>query len=111
MQDAGEIRYGRASGPDRSTRSDDADPSVLHRPLTMAVRRALIHLNDAASRADLLFLERWEIRPMPGLAAALRVSQLRRANPALVAEIRAELNRARAAEVVPVRIVARAGSG
>jgi hypothetical protein len=43
--------------------------------------------------ADLLFLEQWELRPSPGAAAALRVIQLRRANPDLAAEIRAELGR------------------
>jgi hypothetical protein len=45
--------------------------------------------------ADLLFLERWEIAPIPGSAAALRVSQIRRANPDLVAAVRAELAAAR----------------
>jgi len=60
-------------------------------PLTRAVRRALSAVQDAASTADLLFLERWEINPEPGSAAALRVGQLRRANPALAAEIRAEV--------------------
>ncbi len=61
------------------------------RPLTHAVERALSTVRDAASTADLLFLERWEISPLPGAAAALRVGQLRRANPTLAAEIRAEL--------------------
>ncbi len=61
-------------------------------PLTNAVERAMSTLRDAASASDLLFLERWEISPVPGAAAALRVGQLRRANPTLAAEIRAELN-------------------
>jgi hypothetical protein len=61
------------------------------RPLTLAVQRALTTVRDPASTADLLFLERWEISPLPGVAAALRVGQLRRANPGLAAEIRAEL--------------------
>jgi hypothetical protein len=39
-----------------------------------------------------LFLERWEICPLPGSAAALRVSQIRRANPELAAAIRSELD-------------------
>jgi len=48
-------------------------------------------VHDAASASDLLFLERWEISPEPSAAAALRVGQLRRANPSLAAEIRAEV--------------------
>ncbi len=56
-----------------------------------AVRRALTETRDAAGRDDLLFLERWEREPLPGSAAALRVFQIRRANPQLAAEIRAEL--------------------
>jgi hypothetical protein len=60
-------------------------------PFTRAVQRALSAVHDAASTADLLFLERWEISPEPGAAAALRVGQLRRANPGLAAELRAEV--------------------
>ena len=60
-------------------------------PLTHAVERALEEVRDRASASDLLFLERWEISPVPGTAAALRIGQLRRANPTLAAEIRAEL--------------------
>ena len=66
-------------------------PSAYDGPLTLAVRRALAEVHDEASASDLLFLERWEISPLPGAAAALRVGQLRRANPDLAAEIRAEL--------------------
>lgn len=65
-------------------------------PFTAAVRRRLLDMEgvgDATSLADLLFLERWEMVPAPGPAAALRVSQIRRANPGLSAEIRAELGR------------------
>ena len=58
---------------------------------TDAVRRALRKVRDANSAADLIFLERWELSAIPGVAAALRASQLRRANPGLAAEIRAEL--------------------
>ncbi len=57
-------------------------------PFTEAVRAAL---REGAMSADLLFLERWELCPLPGTAAALRVSQIRRANPGLAAAIRAEL--------------------
>ncbi len=60
-------------------------------PLTRAVQRALATVHDAASASDLLFLERWEISPEPSAAAVLRVGQLRRANPSLAAEIRAEV--------------------
>ena len=65
------------------------------RPCTAAVRRVLDRINNHAVAADLLFLERWEMSPMPGAAAALRVGQIRRANPALAAEIRAELKNGR----------------
>ena len=58
---------------------------------TQALRRVLPKVHDHASAADLLFLERWEMYPLPGAAAALRVAQLRRANPELAAEIRAEV--------------------
>lgn len=61
-----------------------------HPPLTDAVRHALQDVNDPTLRDDLLFLERWELCPEPGLAAARRVAQLRRANPDLAAAIRAE---------------------
>ena len=62
---------------------------VVH---TEALRRALRSTCDPASAADLMFLENWELSSIPGVAAALRASQLRRANPALAAEIRAELS-------------------
>ncbi len=66
-------------------------PYDLDVPLTAALRRILPTVRDQSSAADLLFLERWEICPQPGAAMALRVSQLRRANPELAAAIRAEL--------------------
>ncbi len=65
-----------------------------HPPLTDAVRDALRDVRDPGERDDLLFLERWELCPEPGLAAARRATQLRRANPALAAAIRAEGERA-----------------
>jgi hypothetical protein len=74
--------------PDSITR---VHPFASDQPLTHAVERALSTLQDRSSASDLLFLERWEISPVPGSAAALRVGQLRRANPILAAEIRAEL--------------------
>ena len=66
-------------------------PFASDQPITHAVERALSTVHDHSSTADLLFLERWEISPVPGAAAALRVGQLRRANPTLAAEIREEL--------------------
>lgn len=62
---------------------------------TAAVQRALAVAPDHTSQADLLFLERWEQRAVPGTAAALRAGQIRRANPILAAEIRAELRSGR----------------
>ena len=64
-------------------------------PLTKAVRAALGARPHEMALADLLYLERWEIQPMPGAAAALRVAQIRRANPELAAAVRAELAGAR----------------
>ena len=59
-------------------------------PRTDALRHALTVCGEACAD-DLAFLEAWEADPMPGPGAALRVAQIRRANPALAAEIRAEL--------------------
>ena len=64
-----------------------------HPPLTDAVRQALHEVSDPTERDDLLFLERWELCPEPGVAAARRAAQLRRANPGLAAAIRAESTR------------------
>ena len=64
-----------------------------HPPHTAALRLALPGIRDDGWAEDLLFLERWEMAPMPGAAAALRVQQLRRANPELAAAIRAEIGR------------------
>jgi hypothetical protein len=82
----------------------DNRPSTFDHPLTRAVARALSTLRDPASASDLLFLERWELSPLPGTAAALRVGQIRRANPALAAEIRAELARRRPSAVPERRL-------
>lgn len=60
-------------------------------PQTQAVRRALMAAASASAAADLLFLEAWEIAPSASLAATLRASQIRRANPRLAAEIGREL--------------------
>jgi hypothetical protein len=65
----------------------------FNRAQTMAVRRALAEAADHTALADLLFLERWEMVPVAGSAAALRVLQIRRANPELAAAVRAEIER------------------
>jgi len=64
-------------------------------PRTVAVRRAMDAMHDDAATDDLLFLEDFETRGVPSVAAALRASQIRRANPLLAAELRAELKRGR----------------
>lgn len=60
-------------------------------PRTEALRRALQIYADRSSTADLVFLENWEAQGRPSVAATLRAHQIRRANPLLAAEIRAEL--------------------
>jgi len=79
--------------------SEAMPPPVSVGPLTSAVKRAVAEVRSPAMLADLLFLERWEIAPIPGSAAALRVSQIRRANPDLVAAVRAELAAARRSRI------------
>jgi hypothetical protein len=62
-------------------------------PRTEALRRALQQVHDEMAAADLLFLEDWQTQRRPGVAACLRASQIRRANPRLAEEIHAELTR------------------
>ena len=71
--------------------SEKALPLDRAEPSTTVLRGVLPAVRDQASADDLLFLEHWEMSPLPGAAAALRVSQIRRANPRLAAAIRAEL--------------------
>jgi hypothetical protein len=71
--------------------SEQAFVPVSPWPRTEAVRRVVADSRDQALVADLLFLERWEMAPVHGPAAARRVTQIRRANPALAAEVRAEI--------------------
>jgi len=66
-------------------------------PRTEAVQRVLRARRDDNATADLLFLEAWELEPSPGAAAALRVGQIRRANPELAAAVRAEIASVRGA--------------
>ena len=65
-------------------------------PITQAIRRALRSCRDERAAMDLLFLEAWEMQPSPGTAAALRVGQIRRANPKLADEVRSEIAHVRA---------------
>ena len=60
-------------------------------PLTAAVRLAVGDQRHGPLVEDLMFLEQWEIAPSAGAAAALRITQIRRANPGLAAAVRAEL--------------------
>lgn len=62
-------------------------------PRTEALRRALRTVRDETVAADLMFLEEWWSQRRPALADFLRASQIRRANPMLAEEIRAELAR------------------
>jgi hypothetical protein len=64
-------------------------------PRSTALSRALEQIWDASAESDLLFLEAWEMRPTWNLGTMLRVAQIRRANPGLAAEIRAEHARGR----------------
>lgn len=67
------------------------DTEAATYPRTQAVRSALAAAQDSRTIADLLFLETWvEGRPAD-LAATLRASQIRRANPALATAIQQEL--------------------
>ena len=67
-------------------------PASLPPPTrTAALRRALQMANSQACAEDLHFLEDWEADPRPEVGIVLRARQIRRANPTLAAEIRAEL--------------------
>jgi len=66
-------------------------PGFGYRPRTEAVRRALRTTPDETAIRDLLFLETWEIHAPGDIASTLRAGQIRRANPLLAEEIRAEL--------------------
>ena len=61
--------------------------------MTDALRQALDQVSDPPFVADLMFLEAWEREPKWGSGFALRVGQIRRANPELAAAIRAEVAR------------------
>ena len=67
------------------------DTNVELYPRTEAVRRALAGAQGTGAAADLMFLENWVVQPSHDLAATLRASQIRRANPTLANAILQEL--------------------
>jgi hypothetical protein len=67
-------------------------PSGIARGTGMAAGVATEAPTGSLAAADLMFLEDWERNRAPGIAAALRASQIRRADPALAAAIRLELS-------------------
>lgn len=71
-----------------------AEANLPALPRTRALQKALQDSCSGLATADLLFLEAWEAAPRADIGVALRVSQIRRANPDLAAEIRAELGSA-----------------
>jgi hypothetical protein len=74
------------------TRQPETEMDDFQRlPVTRAVSLALRDAQDPGARSDLLFLETWQIHRPASLAATLRASQIRRANPGLAAEIEREL--------------------
>ena len=64
-------------------------------PRTATIARALAGTRSHTASDDLLFLEAWERGASTDLSAMLRAAQIRRANPALAAELRAEPSRGR----------------
>ncbi|HEY1855810.1 hypothetical protein [Acidocella sp.] len=72
------------------TRSGDktADADIS---LTATLKTVISSTRDQRVAEDFLFLELWERTPTPGPAAALRIQQIRRANPELAAAIRHEV--------------------
>jgi len=70
------------------------DDFLQHQPVTRAVLVALRDAQDPRARSDLLFLEAWEMHRPADLAATLRASQIRRANPDLAEAIERELKAA-----------------
>lgn len=57
-----------------------------------ALNHAITRSSNARVIDDFLFWDQWERCPTPGLGAALRVKQLRRAHPAIARAIRDELD-------------------
>ena len=76
----------------RERKRDMHADQFFEAPLTAALQRASVCFRERTSIDDLLFLEAWEVGLVPNVSAVLRIRQIRRANPALAAEIRAELS-------------------
>lgn len=70
-------------------------PNTSAGPFTSVIRQALQDATDIRVEADLLFLEAWEMFPSAHLGAALRASQIRRANPELAAALDREIRSVR----------------
>jgi hypothetical protein len=79
-------------GPDEKGPDREIDDMHFIQPRTEVLRRALADARSEPLIHDLLYLEAWELAPEPGAGPALRIHQLRRANPELAAAIRAELS-------------------
>jgi hypothetical protein len=71
--------------------SSEIDMRVSGQPISTTLQTIFTQIADQRTADDLLFLERWELAPVPGSAAAMRVGQIRRANPELATAIRLEL--------------------
>jgi hypothetical protein len=76
---------------------------VSGQPISTILQTFFTQIADQRMADDLLFLERWELAPVPGPAAALRVGQIRRANPELASAIRSELAPGRKAQPIARR--------
>jgi hypothetical protein len=72
------------------------DMSAASAPQTDAVRRIFASPLSSSAMADYLFLEAWERDPSDRPGVALRIGQIRRANPALAAAVRTEICHAQA---------------
>jgi hypothetical protein len=72
------------------------ETSAANAPQTDALRRVLANQLSTSAVADYLFLEAWERDPSDRPGVALRIGQIRRANPALAAAIRTEIGHDRA---------------
>jgi hypothetical protein len=73
-------------------------------PQTESLRRILASTLSSSARADYLVLEAWERDPSDRPGVALRIGQIRRANPALAAAIRSEVIRDRAKKLSGTRL-------
>lgn len=68
-----------------------AAPGPAYPWQTEALQRVLAQPMHRSAVADYLFLEAWEREPSDNAGVALRIGQIRRANPQLADEIRAQV--------------------